>query len=109
MGSGGLLPLPRDPKISIFASENSGPAMRATLCLSLLLLGLSGAQAVPPQDASPSADKTDPQAWLEEVHGAKPLAWVAAQNSKALGILKADPRYQKYYDSVLSVLDAPDR
>jgi prolyl oligopeptidase len=83
--------------------------MRATLCLSLLLLGLSGAQAVPPQDASQNVKRTDPQAWLEDVHGAKPLAWVSAQNGKALGILKADLRYQKYYDSILSVLDAPDR
>ena len=52
---------------------------------------------------------SDPHAWLEDVHGAKPLAWVAAQNGKALGVLKADPRYQKNYDSILSVLDATDR
>ena len=51
----------------------------------------------------------DPYAWLEEVHGPKPLAWVAQQNAASLGSLKADPRYQKNYDSVLSVLDATDR
>jgi prolyl oligopeptidase len=51
----------------------------------------------------------DPYVWLEDVHGAKPLAWVAEQNKKSLGVLKADPRYQKNYDSVLQVLDAPDR
>ena len=55
-----------------------------------------------PQDA-------DPYAWLEDVHGAKPLAWVADQNVKSRGVLKADPRYQRNYDSVLSVLDAADR
>ncbi len=51
----------------------------------------------------------DPYAWLEEVHGPKPLEWVAQQNAASLGVLKADPRYQKNYDSVLSVLDATDR
>jgi prolyl oligopeptidase len=51
----------------------------------------------------------DPYVWLEDVHGAKPLAWVAGENAKALVPLKADPRYQKNYDSILQVLDATDR
>jgi len=51
----------------------------------------------------------DPYAWLEDTHGEKPLAWVGEQNSKALGELKADPRYQRNYDSILSVQDATDR
>ncbi len=56
-----------------------------------------------------SQSLTDPYAWLEEVQGQKPLAWVAEQNVKSRGILKADPDYQKNYDSILSVLDAADR
>src|SRR5690348_5353630 len=56
-----------------------------------------------------TAADNDPYAWLEDVHGAKPLAWVAEQNKKSLSVLKADPRYSKNYDSVLEVLDAPDR
>ena len=51
----------------------------------------------------------DPYVWLEDVHGAKPLAWAKEHNAKSLGPLKADPRYQKNYDSVLEVLDATDR
>ena len=43
------------------------------------------------------------------MHGQKPLAWVAEQNKVSLGLLKADPRYQKNYDSILDVLDATDR
>ena len=54
-------------------------------------------------------DNADPYTWLEDVHGAKPLAWAAEQNKKSLGILKADPRYRKNYDSILEVLDASDR
>jgi prolyl oligopeptidase len=52
---------------------------------------------------------SDPYAWLEDVHGSKPLAWVAQQNARSLAVLKADSRYQKDYDSILSVLDATDR
>ena len=78
--------------------------MRAMLCLFLMLLGTAGAFAVPTSD-----NKADPYAWLEDVHGAKPMAWVAEQNKTALGRLKADPRYDANYKSVLQVLDAPDR
>ncbi|HVZ27386.1 MAG TPA: hypothetical protein VG798_01915, partial [Rhizomicrobium sp.] len=56
-----------------------------------------------------TAQENDAYAWLEDVHGQKPLQWVAEQNKKSLGALKADPRYQKNYDSILSVLDATDR
>ena len=76
--------------------------MRAALCLVFLLLAPFGAFAV-------TATETDPYAWLEDVHGQKPLAWVAEQNKLSLVQLKADPRYQKNYDSVLQVLDATDR
>jgi prolyl oligopeptidase len=51
----------------------------------------------------------DPYAWLEDVHGAKPLAWVAEQNTRATAMLKADPSFQKDYDAVLKILDATDR
>jgi prolyl oligopeptidase len=55
----------------------------------------------------PAAD--DPYLWLEDVHGAKPLDWVKKQNERSLALLKSDPDYQKYYDTILSILDATDR
>ncbi len=73
-----------------------------------LLLGsvlATGALAV----TTSSSDPNDTYAWLEDVHGEKQLAWVKEQNAKSLGPLKADPRYQKNYDSILEVLDATDR
>jgi len=51
----------------------------------------------------------DPFLWLEDVHGAKPLAWVAEQNARTRAVLQTDPRYQKDHDAVLKVLDATDR
>ncbi|HEX3484894.1 MAG TPA: prolyl oligopeptidase family serine peptidase [Micropepsaceae bacterium] len=56
------------------------------------------------------ADLTDdPYLWLEDVHGAKALEWVAGQNAISLKVLKSDPDYQKNYDTILSLLDADDR
>ncbi len=51
----------------------------------------------------------DPYLWLEDIHGAKPLAWVAEQNDRTKNVLKADPRYQPTNDAILKVLDATDR
>src|SRR5437773_5151327 len=51
----------------------------------------------------------DPYQWLEDVHGARPLAWVKAQNARSTAILQADPSYQKDYDDILGVMDAIDR
>ncbi len=51
----------------------------------------------------------DPYLWLEDVHGAKALEWVKAQNAKSTAALKADADYQKDYDAILKVLDATDR
>ncbi len=73
--------------------------MRASFAFVLVVFFTAGAHAV----------TDDSYAWLEEVHGAGPLAWVAEQNAKSLAVLKGDPRYQRNYDSILSVLDATDR
>src|SRR5258706_1513431 len=84
--------------------------MRASI-FALLLAPLlncvlaTGAFALPPSEPNPA----DPYAWLEDVHGEKPLAWVKEHNAASLGPLKSDPRYQKNYDSILEVLDATDR
>ena len=51
----------------------------------------------------------DPYIWLEDVHGTKPMAWVAEQNTRSRGVLQADPRYAADHDAILKVLDATDR
>ena len=78
--------------------------MRAYLASIALFCLAAGAHAVPISDP-----KVDDYAWLEDTHGAKPLEWVAQHNKASLGPLKADPRYQQNYDSILQVLDATDR
>jgi prolyl oligopeptidase len=85
---------------------------RARLVLAALagLIGaavLAGAKVDKNPQAASGAD--DPYLWLEDVHGAKALEWVKAQNAKSTAILQADPEYQKDYDAILRVLDATDR
>jgi prolyl oligopeptidase len=78
-----------------------------------VLAGLVGAAVLAGAkvDKNPqaAAGPADPYLWLEDVHGAKALAWVKAQNAKSLAVLQADPDYQKDYDAILKVLDATDR
>ncbi len=55
------------------------------------------------------SETTDPFLWLEDIHSAKAMAWVKAQNAHATKVLQADPDYQADYDSLLKVMDATDR
>ena len=56
-----------------------------------------------------SGNELDPYLWLEETDGKDALAWVEQRNAIALSRLKSDPAYQSDYDTILSILDAPDR
>jgi prolyl oligopeptidase len=56
-----------------------------------------------------TTDATDPYIWLEEVEGERAMAWVEAQNTRSLGILQGDPRYQGLHDEALALVEARDR
>jgi prolyl oligopeptidase len=85
---------------------------RATLVLAAAagVIG-TGAFAGANVDKNPqaAAGADDPYLWLEDIHGAKALEWVKAQNAKSTVVLQSDPEYQKDYDAILQVLDATDR
>ncbi|GEC57905.1 prolyl oligopeptidase [Bradyrhizobium japonicum] len=51
----------------------------------------------------------DPSLWLEDIEGQDALAWARAENEKTLGVLQSDPRYQRFYEQALSILQAKDR
>ncbi len=90
----------------------SRDAMRRVLAL-VVSLGAIGATAM----AADSMTQTrhgadgdlDPYLWLEDVHGAKSMAWVKAQNARAIAVLQADPDYHRDYEAILRVMDASDR
>ncbi len=56
-----------------------------------------------------AATDTDPYIWLEDKDGAKPLAWVEAENAKTLPRLQNDPRYKTFYAEALAIASAKDR
>jgi prolyl oligopeptidase len=56
-----------------------------------------------------AGDASDPYIWLEDVYGAKPMAWVHEHNAKTQAVLEADPRYQQYYGQALAIAQAEDR
>ncbi len=85
-------------------------SMRARLTV-VVLAGVAGAAAFAGAsvDKTPQAGADDPYLWLEDIHGAKALEWVKAQNERSIAVLQADPDYRKDYDAILKVLDATDR
>jgi len=51
----------------------------------------------------------DPYIWLEDVYGAKPMAWVEQHNARTTSQLESDPRYQRFYSQALAIAEAKDR
>ena len=47
-------------------------------------------------------------AYLDEIEGERALAWARAENEKTLAELTSDPRYQRFYDRALQILQARD-
>jgi prolyl oligopeptidase len=45
--------------------------------------------------AAQVSDPSDPYLWLEDVSGAKPMAWVKEHNARTQAMLEAEPRYQR--------------
>jgi prolyl oligopeptidase len=56
-----------------------------------------------------NATALDPFLWLEDVHGARALTWVKAQNAKTLAVLRADPRFARFDAQALAIGEAKDR
>jgi len=54
-------------------------------------------------------EERDPHAWLEEVEGAKALAWAKEQNARSLPELEARPEYRPIYEKTLAILDSKDK
>ncbi len=69
----------------------------------------NGSAAQPPAAAAADPLAPDEFEFLEEIQGERALAWARAENERTLGDLQADPRYQRYYDQALQILQARDR
>ena len=58
------------------------------------------------QQPSEPADKYQ---WLEDVSGARSMAWVKAENERSAKVLESDPHYAGLEAAALKVLESPDR
>jgi prolyl oligopeptidase len=47
--------------------------------------------------------------WLEDVQGAKALAWAKEHNAKSTKVLEARPEYKPIYDRTLEILDSKEK
>src|SRR5688500_18446483 len=78
-----------------------------------LLAGASGAQTQPAVTPAPRGAQVSPAEdaylWLEEVESPRAMAWVKSYNTKSLGFLQSDPRYERYHAEALKILEATDR
>ena len=61
------------------------------------------------QASTAPADAADPYLWLEEVEGERALNWVRERNARTMSTLQGDPRYERFHDDALKILEARDR
>ncbi len=78
-----------------------------------LLVIFAGIAAIARAQNTPASGKggteTDPFLWLEDVHGARAIAWVKAENAKTLAVLQTDPRFAALHAQALRIAQAKDR
>ncbi len=72
------------------------------------LLTAVGSRLATAQPTQPDSTN-DPYRWLEEMTGARAMAWVNTENARTSGILEKDPRYADNYASALALAQASDR
>jgi prolyl oligopeptidase len=94
------------------------PSIRSSFLLVLIAAGGCSRTSAPPspmpvtqssQAVPVDPQNADPHQWLEDIEGEKSLAWVREHNTKSLGVLQGDARYQKMHDDALKILEARDR
>jgi prolyl oligopeptidase len=59
--------------------------------------------------AAEQTEPLDPHIWLEEVAGAKPLAWVRERNARCVAALGETPDFKTLESRILSILDSKEK
>jgi prolyl oligopeptidase len=78
-----------------------GRAMKQAIVSTALGLGAAG--------TAHAADAPDPNLWLEDVEGARAMAWVKAHDAESSGMLEAEPGFAALRAKLLEILDSRDR
>jgi len=78
--------------------------------LTALLALLAGATLARAQTPAKMPVATSDQfLWLEELNGARAMAWVKEQNAKTLAVLQKDPNFSALYADASKIAQAKDR
>jgi prolyl oligopeptidase len=75
----------------------------------LVLAIATPARPATPDLPSVTPGAPDPFGWLEEIHGARAMAWVEQQNARTANVLEGDPRYETFHREALAIFTARDR
>ena len=79
-----------------------------TMCLPMVLAFVL---VRPMQSSAQTGDVPPPDkyAWLEDIYGEKPLAWVKEHNARTAAVLEKDPHFAQLQADSLKVRESPDR
>jgi prolyl oligopeptidase len=90
--------------------------MRMTLtgqlkCLALIAVATAAFGTGTPTTAAQQspAEQPDKYTWLEDIHGERPMAWVAAENARTATVLEKDSHFTPFQADALKILDSPER
>lgn len=77
----------------------------------MISIGIAGlvapvATAAAAEEAAKMTDGSDPYAWLEDVQGERPLAWVRERNAQAEAELAATPAFKTLEADIRAILDS---
>src|ERR1700683_2217340 len=78
--------------------------MLVKITKSTTLLGLLAALS-----AGSGVETPDKYLWLEDVSGARAMAWVKAENERSAKVLESDPHFAPLEATALKVLESPER
>ncbi|MDO1560189.1 prolyl oligopeptidase family serine peptidase [Brevundimonas sp. 2R-24] len=96
------------------SDADAGAAANAAAAAAAAAAAMAADQAATPPgmpaDLSPAAvAAADPYIWLEDVRGARSMAFVEQQNARTAARLEQDPRYEQFRQEALAIFSAQDR
>ena len=83
---------------------------RAAACsVATLMTVTAGLGALPARAQQASQEQPDNYAWLEDIHGERPMAWVKAENARTAAVIEHDTHFSPLEAEALEVLESKDR
>jgi prolyl oligopeptidase len=74
-----------------------------------IAVAMAALNANPTRARQSSTEQPDKYAWLEDIHGERPLAWVREENERTAAVLEKDTHFAPLEAEALKVRESPDR